>query len=259
MTRPYLMIGTPAYGGMLHLNFVQSLLALLPALEREGVGCEWVTPSAESLVTRARNAIVAEFLGEPRATHLLFLDADIGFPPDLVPRMLRFDRPVVGAACPRRGIDWERLHALAPRARDGAALRALAADFVLNVGAGAAPDGVAVDDGFVQVREAGTGVLLVRRDAFDRLRARYPELRYANDAGAYRNARTEGNFWLFFDTLHDAASGRYLSEDYAFCHRWREGCGGEVWVDVRAELTHRGPYAFRGSWLDQARLVGGRE
>ena len=41
--------------------------------------------------------------------------------------------------------------------------------------------------------------------------------------------------WLFFDCMVDPNSGRYLSEDYAFCRRGRHG--GKIWVDLWCELS----------------------
>ena len=79
--------------------------------------------------------------------------------------------------------------------------------------------------------------------------ARYPELAYENDIPGYDNAHTRGHFHGLFDTLIHPVTRRYLSEDYAFCHRWAQGCGGEIWMDVQSVVTHVGHYGYRGSFL----------
>ena len=40
-------------------------------------------------------------------------------------------------------------------------------------------------------------------------------------------------------------TGIYLSEDYAFCRRWRD-LGGEIWLDAQGSLTHSGSCDFTG-------------
>ena len=46
-------------------------------------------------------------------------------------------------------------------------------------------------------------------------------------------------YWRFFDGMIDPDSGRYLSEDYAFCRGWHDE-GGEAWVDLNCKLIHLG-------------------
>jgi hypothetical protein len=51
----------------------------------------------------------------------------------------------------------------------------------------------------------------------------------------------------------DPDSGRYLSEDYAFCRRWRD-IGGKIWVDLHCKLLHLGQHNFRGDLAESLRL-----
>jgi hypothetical protein len=53
----------------------------------------------------------------------------------------------------------------------------------------------------------------------------------------------------------DPDSGRYLSEDYAFCRRWRD-IGGKVHVDLQCKLMHLGQHLFRGDLAESLRLQG---
>lgn len=243
------MIGTPCYGGNVTSRYLHALLRLLPALEKRGIGHRLVTRANESLITRARNSIVAEFLGRPEFTHLLFIDADIGFTPDAVLRLLEVDKPVAATAYPMKNVDWSEIHAQAQITPDGNALRARSLKYAVNVQPGAHD----LARGFLKADAAGTGFMLIRREVFEQLIAALPELRYVNDIAGYDNEFTKDRFWLFFDTMHDPESGRYLSEDYAFCHRWRNACGGEIWLDVDTELTHFGNFDYRGRFLDKVR------
>ena len=68
---------------------------------------------------------------------------------------------------------------------------------------------------------------------------------------------TSPRIHAFFETLIHPVSGRYLSEDFAFCHRWRS-TGGDVWVDVQTPLGHEGSFMFEGR-PDQVSAALGRQ
>lgn len=260
MTKPRILLGLPAYGGQVSVLYLQSLLALLETAGKQGIEIKLKILGQESLITRARNVIVAEFLGRPEFTHLLFIDADIGFTPQLVLRMLALNQPVTAAAYPMKEIDWRSAQRSAARGVPAEQLPTASLGFVLNlVDEDRRADGsLPVTQGFVRVSKAGTGFMLIQRDAFARLMQRYPELHYENDIAGYDNPHTRGNFWAFFDTLLHPQTRRYLSEDYAFCHRWAQGCGGEIWMNIDSPLTHHGQYAYSGSFLDSIRVADDR-
>jgi hypothetical protein len=148
------------------------------------------------------------------------------------------------------------VHANAVAGRQPQELARLGLEYVLNLVDEDLPaDGnIPVTQGFVRVGKCGTGFMMIERSVFTTMATYYPELRYENDITGYDNAHTRGNFWGFFDTLIHPESRRYLSEDYAFCHRWTQ-CGGEIWMDVESTLTHQGGYAFTGSFLSVAPFV----
>jgi len=253
----HLLIGTPCYGGNLSVNYFHAMRRLLPLLEKQGVAVSFKTLAQESLISRARNTIVAEFLGRKECTHLLFIDADIGFEPELVPRLLARAQPLVCAAYPMKGYNWEKMLAAGRAADNTDALKRASLQFATNMRDEDWPPGedrgkLDIDDGFVKVSKAATGMMLITRHVFERLQAAYPDLRYSNDVAGYDNPFTQGNFWTFFEPMVHPASRRYLSEDYAFCHRWTQGCGGDIWLDIQSRLSHFGNAAFSGSFLESA-------
>lgn len=249
-----ILIATPCYGGFTSSAYLESMLRLTKA----GLDFDMVLINNESLITRARNTCVAVFLDNPHYTHLMFIDADIGFQPEAVVRLLQRRAPVVAGSYPKKRINWERAHAFASLDTD--TMKHSAFDYVINLGA---PDenfededfdGV-VTDGFMRVAYCGSGFLLIQRGAFDVLRASFPEDRYANDPGGgcySASPPAPEHFWTFFDTLVHPRSHRYLSEDFAFCYKWRS-CGGEIWLDATSRLTHIGSYPFQG---DLGRMRG---
>lgn len=93
------------------------------------------------------------------------------------------------------------------------------------------------EDGFMKVHDAPTGFMVIKRSVFEKMMAAYPELNYISDSDY--NRENKGPHYRFFDCMVDPKSKRYLSEDYTFCHLWRQ-IGGDVYVDVQSNLTHQG-------------------
>ncbi len=119
---------------------------------------------------------MSQFLADETATHLLFLDADIGFEPEQVLRLIAVRRRHV------RGRLSDQAHRLGAgeaqhrsRAPDPAAA---ALRYVFEV---ENPDARDREGGFIKVRYAGTGFLMIRRGAVEAMCARYPELQYKRD------------------------------------------------------------------------------
>ncbi len=73
--KPKIFLATPMYGGMCMGVFVQSLLDMSNVFSQQGIKLSCAFMFNESLITRARNNLVNQFL-ETDNTHLLFIDAD---------------------------------------------------------------------------------------------------------------------------------------------------------------------------------------
>jgi hypothetical protein len=252
----HLFIATPCYGGVVTRNYMLSVIALNNALVEKGIPFTLAAIGGESLVTRARNNLVAGFRQHAEATHLLFVDADIAFPVEAVTRLLGHGGPVVATACPKKTIDWASGLALASHCDAPEDLRAATLDLaVAQSPPGELFPGEHLDrrihDGFLRTAYAGTGMMLVARPVFDAIEKEFPELAYrvAPDEGGGDGPGSERHG--FFETMIHPQTRRYLSEDFAFCHRWRR-CGGEVWLDVDSRVGHEGTYLFES---DLARRI----
>ena len=236
----FLMVGTPCFGGHVTALYAGSLLKLQQACIERGLNFGVLLESGDSLITRARQTIVAHFLGHPRATHLLFIDADIGFEPEQVFRLLHFGADFTAAAYPVKQIDWDMVPQAVQAGRKP--LESATLNYVIE---GDTANGLLTRDGFVKARCAGTGFLMIRRAALLSMIAHYPELRYTRDLKT--NDPLKDSPWrcALFNCMIDEETGIYLSEDYSFCRRWT-GMGGEIWVDFKSRLQHIGPMIFRG-------------
>ncbi len=95
--RTRVFVATPCFGGDLKMAYVLSALKLQAAATARGIDIQFNLIGNESLIVRARNELAHQFLMSG-ASHLLFIDADIGFEPESVFRLLDRGADVSAAA-----------------------------------------------------------------------------------------------------------------------------------------------------------------
>src|ERR1700749_2734358 len=149
----HLVVATPCFGGQVSTLYVNSIFALQRAVRSlSNVRLKIELRDGDALITRARANLVTLFLDHPTATHLLFVDADIGFTPDQVFRLIESGAEVVAGVYPIKRVNWDKAARAAQSGRTN--LSAASLDYVLEV---EEPDRVTVVNGFTRVRYAGTG------------------------------------------------------------------------------------------------------
>lgn len=248
MSQPktHIVVGTPCYGGQVTSVFTTSLMRLQLACQQAGnIDLTVNLLSGDALITRARQNIVAHFMENAKATHLLFIDADIAFDPAQVFRLLNFNVELAAAVYPTKRIDWGKVGEMAKAGSPN--LESSSLSYVLEFDD---PQRISARDGFAKVRYCGTGFMLIKREALARMIGHYPELRYQREHQAQDPLQNSPWRSALFNCLIDKASGIYMSEDYSFCRRWTD-MGGEIWVDLQSRLTHVGPLAFNGNVATQ--------
>jgi hypothetical protein len=244
--RVRLAIATPCFGGQVSSLYAASIfklqraLRLLPEIElvvhlRDG----------DALITRARADLVALFLDDPAATHLLFVDADIGFEPDQVMRLIACGADMAGGAYPIKRVNWDKARKVIESHRPNT--RSAVLDYVLEV---EDPERIAVVDGFARVRYAGTGFLMIRRHVLERMCRHYASLRFRREHSMADSLAASPNRFALFECMIEPTTGIYLSEDFSFCKRWTD-MGGEIWADLQSRLDHVGPATFHGDVATQ--------
>jgi hypothetical protein len=239
--RTHLVVGTPCYGGQVTSLYATSLLKLQQACALRGdMDFSVLMPWGDALITRARQNLVAHFLENTAATHLLFIDADIAFDPAQVFRFLGFGADVTAGVYPTKRIDWPKVEAQAKQGRTP--LETASLSYVLEF---EDPKRIAARDGFAKVRYAGTGFLMVKRAILVKMIEHYADLRYSRENQA--EDPLKGSRWrsALFNCLIDQTTGTYLSEDFSFCRRWTD-LGGEIWADLTSRLDHVGTLTFKG-------------
>ncbi len=250
-----LFVATPMYGGMCYGGYTQSMINLAIACVRYGVEMRVYNIFNESLITRARAYCAQAFL-DSDCTHLLFIDSDITFDPDSVLTLLALQSDespydVIAGPYPKKCISWEKIKQAVDKGAadtDPNNLEKFVGDYVFNLAGGQTQ--MQLNEP-VEVMETGTGFMMIRRKTFEDFRVAYPELLFKPD-----HVRTEGfdgsrEVMMFFDTVIDPESKRYLSEDYMFCQYVRR-MGGKVWLCPWLQLKHTGTYIYGGSLTDLA-------
>jgi len=286
-----LFLATPMYGGQCAGMYTKSIADMSALFAKYQVPLQLYYLFNESLITRARNYCVDEFLRSD-ATHLMFIDSDIGFNPHDVVAMLALmsdESPydILGGPYPKKCISWEKIKQAVDK---GAAddnpndLDKFVGDYVFNPKSGQREIPLGEP---VEVLELGTGFMMIRRKVFEDYKKAYPHLSYKPD-----HVRTEAfdgsrEIHAFFDcvvdrgygdeTLHqllddvangveglqdrakemldkkEGASKRYLSEDYMFCYNVAK-MGGRGYLCPWMKLQHVGSYIFGGSLIDLATI-----
>lgn len=207
-------IAMPCYGGQLTESTFMSFVKFGNAARQLGMDWTIETMVNESLISRARNTLTAKFLHNAESTHLMFIDADIGWEPWHLLVLLNRDVDMIGGLYPMKSfpIKW-----------------------VVN-GFEGAEEG---PEGLQEVSKAGTGFLLTKRAVFDVMK-NHPEVKpYKNDIGL--DPVYDQYMRTFWDT--DVRQNRYYSEDWCACENFRD-MGGKIWVDKRVLLRHSGSIVY---------------
>ena len=243
-----LYLGMPMYGGMLGENTLHGVLGLQAWTTANGVGMKLQTMGNESLITRARNTITSMFLDDQDyiGTHLLFIDADIGFQPENIERLIRADKDIACGIYPRKCIHWNQVIDAVKRnpniSEEEVSYKGLG--YNLNF---QDPKNIRLQGGFVEVMEAATGMMLIKRDVFIKMQKAYPERKYKSDQIVNGSVWKSDNCYDFFGVgkLPWDKDERYLSEDYYFSRLW-SNIQGKIYADVASPLTHQGNMHFKG-------------
>lgn len=207
-------IAMPCYGGMLTESTFMSFIKFANQARQLGVDWTLETMVNESLISRARNTLSAKFLHQKESTHLMFIDADIGWEPWHLLVLINHDKDMIGGLYP---------------------MKTMPLKWVVNGFEGAEQG----ENGLQEVSKTGTGFLLTKRVVLEKMRQHPAVKPYKNDIGL------DPVYDQYLATYWDTAvrQNRYYSEDWTACENWRD-MGGRIWVDRRVLLRHAGHFNF---------------
>ena len=256
-----IFIATPMYGAQCTGQYAKSCIDLGMLASKYGVETSFYYLFNESLITRARNYLADEFL-RSGCTHLMFIDADIGFDPNDVLALAAIadpnsDKDIVCGPYPKKTIAWEKVKDAVDKGfadHDPNELENFVGDFVFNF----APETINQSEGVrlnkpAEILEGGTGFMIIQRHVLEKFAKEYPELQFRPDHVRSKNFDGSREITAFFDTVIDPKTKRYLSEDYMFS-QYARNIGFKVWLCPWMRLSHLGAYNFSGSLAHLAQV-----
>jgi hypothetical protein len=245
-----IFLATPMYGGVCHGAYTKALADLMILATKHAIDVKLYFMFNESLITRARNYLADEFL-RSGYDYLLFIDSDIHFEAQDVLVLSHFainnnDMDIICGPYPKKAISWEKIKQAVDRGfadKNPLLLEEFVGDYVFNPADGITQFKI---DEPVEVKEGGTGFMLIKRTAFEAWDKAYPERSYKPDHVRTKSFDGSREIMAYFDCVIDPESKRYLSEDYMFCQHSR-AIGLKVWMLPWIKLKHAGTYIFGGS------------
>ena len=267
LRQKHIFVATPMYGGMCSGMYTRSAIDTTTLAARYGIDLKFFYLFNESLITRARNYLVDEFLRAEQYTHLMFVDSDISWDPnDLISLAALCDEdkhPVIGGPYPKKTIAWEKVRNAVDAGlgdNNPLDLEKYTGDFVFNPSGGNSRISLIEP---VDVLETGTGFMMIHRSVFEKFKETYPKYSYKPDHNRTEHFKGDRYIHAYFDTIIDndvwmgegASNGsdRYLSEDYMFCQLVRK-MGLSVWLCPWMVIQHVGHFVFNGNMKDLGQL-----
>jgi hypothetical protein len=261
--KPCLYILTPCFASLCYVNYVYCLLRTKELFAKYGIELVIEFCKNDSLVSRARNNLVARAMSNSKMTHILFIDNDITWEPMDILKLLISDKQLVGGVYPLKHYEWKDLlvDKRNPQnknviqtwvdSKNNSQFKDLIPDEVLiqqkllKYNINYMSTTLEIDNNLAKVKHLATGFMMIKRVVIESLQKAFPSTKYVDDVG-YLHGDENNNAYALFDC--GVEDGHYFSEDWLFCHRWTK-IGGSIWIDVSINLTHTGIEDYNGSFI----------
>ena len=255
--KPRVAILTPCYGSVCFVNYVSCLINTMNFLNSYGVPVKVEFCRNDSLVSRARNNLIAKAMHDPTVTHFMFIDNDITWSPVDLLKLLIADKPIVGGIYPIKNFDWSKLAAnpnliqewLTHKNESQLKNAVSDEDFIqyrmVRYNVNHIGNHLEINQNLAQVKHLATGFMMIQRAVIEKMSRAFPSTKYVDDVGFLHGSENDFAYALFDCGVED---GHYCSEDWLFCNRWSK-MGGKVWMDVSINLVHTGNQDFKGSFI----------
>tara|TARA_X000000950_G_C13701130_1_gene572180 strand:+ start:18 stop:866 length:849 start_codon:yes stop_codon:yes gene_type:complete len=252
-----LCILTPCYGSVCFVNYVFCLLKTKELLEKYEIGLKIEFCKGDSLVSRARNNLIAKAMSDSTVTHILFIDNDITWDPANVIKLIIADKPLVGGVYPLKNYNWEKLSKdkdfvkKTIDKKNNSMLKKVMDDdlliqhSLLEYNINYVTNTIKIHRNLTEVKHIATGFMMIKRGVIEKMFQAFPNTKYIDDVHFLEPNENEFAYALFDCAVEN---GHYLSEDWLFCSRWTN-LGGKIFIDVSINLTHTGIEDYNGSFL----------
>ena len=256
--KPHLCILTPCYGSMCYVNYVKCLMNTMRFLESVNIGVTVEFCKNDSLVSRARNNLIAKAMSNTNTTHMLFIDNDISWDPMDVVKLLLSDKGLVGGSYPLKKYFWENIvdnpnnsiEKMIQRKNNSQLKNMITNEEMVkfnlvSYNLNYLDSYLTIENNLARVRHIATGFMMIKRNTIIQMSKAYPQTKYTDDVGFLVDSENDYAYALFDCGVEE---GHYFSEDWLFCHRWMK-MGGNIYLDVSINLTHTGLEDYRGSYI----------
>ncbi|QGZ17707.1 hypothetical protein HTVC023P_gp78 [Pelagibacter phage HTVC023P] len=244
---PYeIFVGTPVHSDVT-IHYTQALIEFQGECFKRKTKVSFHMMKS-SLVTQGRNLCVAGFLESP-ATHLLFIDSDIYFQAKTIFKMLEADKDIISVPYPLKTLMWDKAFDKMKQGKikSGNDIRRALHTYPMKV-----PDdkNIKIDAGVIEVTDAPTGCMLIKRSVIEKMIEKYPEKKIVQKTVINGEYVDKPNMWNFFDTTHDPVEKTFLGEDFSFCQLWSK-LGGKCYAYVNDSIVHVGEHQYQGRFYDE--------
>lgn len=233
------------YNRMVHSHFMMSVMETIFNTQKKGVSFLIDNIYFESLIARARNAVASNFINKTNCDYMMFIDSDISFTADDFLKLLESDKPLISGLYPKKYISTSKVKALAAKSTITNNFEELCTDFATEIRFKKDLKNVE------EVKYAATGFMLIKREVFNQIKNKFPEVTYKNDIDGYSEYGEDQ--YDFFPCQVNSETKKYESEDYGFCNLYRKA-GGTIYVRTDCNLTHYGWKGYRGNMLEQNKI-----
>jgi len=240
------LFAIPCYDQLISEPTMMSLIKTLMYFRDHNIRFA-VATITDSLINRARNSMSAKFMAQEELTHMMFIDADIAWEPEDVIKLLWHDKEIMTGAYPIKSINWELVEKNVKAGIPTDELMSNSLRYVVNAVKDKDNNSLNVSNGAIEIFDAGTGFMLLKREVFTKLIEAYPHLKYNDDTGSLNDKERDWTY-AFFNSYIDPHLNRFLSEDYGFCRYWQD-IEGKVWVDPAIKMTHLGRMRYEGTMM----------
>lgn len=251
-------IMTPCYGSLCYVNYVSSLLNTMNLFSQLGIRLKIEFCRNDSLVSRARNNLIAKVMSDTSVTHLLFIDGDITWSVVDIFKLILSEKAIVGGIYPIKNYEWNKL--IVPGrnmvqewidAKNNSQLKSAISDLeavqhkMMRYNLNYLSPTLEIQNNLAKVRHIATGFMMIRRETIEKMSRAFPSTKYTDDVGYLSGSENDYAYALFDCGVED---DHYCSEDWLFCTRWTK-MGGDIYADVTINLNHCGVEDFKGSYI----------
>ena len=257
--KPVLYILTPCYGSVCFVNFVHCLIQTKELFSHFNIQTNVLFCKSDSLISRARNNLVAKAMACKDMTHMMFIDNDITWDPFDILKLIIADKPISGGIYPLKSYNFNKIlptendpnpiKSIIDK-KDDSLLQKISNEHavqmnMLKYNVNYISKIVTIENNLTKVKHIATGFMLMQRNAIEKMYTYYPETKYTDDVNFLTTDENKYAYALFDCGVVD---DHYLSEDWMFCNRWSSN-GGDLWIDITINLTHTGIHDFKGCYM----------